>query len=41
MIEFESVQQAIAAHDSADYQRALQALGNGAERDIRIVESIA
>ena len=41
MIEFESVQQAIAAHDSADYQCALQALGNGAERDIRIVESIA
>jgi uncharacterized protein (DUF1330 family) len=41
MIEFDSVQQAIAAHDSADYQRALQALGNGAERDIRIVESIA
>ena len=41
MIEFDSVQQALAAHDSADYQRALQALGNGAERDIRIVEAIA
>ena len=39
-IEFESVQQAIAAHDSHDYQRALQALGDGAERDIRIVEGI-
>ena len=41
MIEFDSVQQAVAAHDSAEYQRALQALGNGAERDIRIVESVA
>ena len=41
MIEFDSVQQATAAHDSAEYQRALQALGNGAERDIRIVEAIA
>jgi len=41
MIEFETVQQAIAAHDSAEYQRALQALGNGAERDIRIVEAVA
>jgi uncharacterized protein (DUF1330 family) len=41
MIEFESVQQAIAAHDSAEYQRALQALGNGAERDIRIVEAVS
>ena len=40
MIEFDTVQQAIAAHDSAEYQRALEALGDGAERDIRIVEGI-
>jgi uncharacterized protein (DUF1330 family) len=40
MIEFDSVGQAVAAHDSAEYQRALQALGNGAERDIRIVEGV-
>ena len=38
LLEFESVAQAIAAHDSAEYQQALRALGNGADRDIRIVE---
>ena len=36
--EFDSVAQAMAAHDSAAYQEALRALGNGAERDLRIVE---
>jgi uncharacterized protein (DUF1330 family) len=41
VIEFDSVAQAIAAHDSPDYQRALEALGNGAERDIRIIEGVA
>jgi len=41
MIEFESVAQAKAAHDSAGYQEALKALGDGADRDIRIVEGIA
>jgi uncharacterized protein (DUF1330 family) len=40
MIEFDSVEQAIAAHDSPGYQAALQALGkDAAVRDIRIVES--
>jgi uncharacterized protein (DUF1330 family) len=38
LIEFDSVAQAKAAHDSPGYQAALQALGNAAERDIRIVE---
>jgi len=38
VIEFDSVEQAQAAHDSPDYQAALAALANGAERDIRIVE---
>ena len=38
VIEFDSVQQATAAHDSPGYQAALKALGNGADRDIRIVE---
>src|SRR3954470_731169 len=37
LIEFDSVDQAIAAHDSPGYRQALKALGNGAERDIRIV----
>ena len=40
LIEFESVEQALAAHDSPGYQRALRALGDGAERDLRIVEEV-
>jgi uncharacterized protein (DUF1330 family) len=38
--EFPSVEEAIAAHDSAAYQDALKALGNGAVRDLRIVEGL-
>jgi len=41
MIEFESVAAATSAHDSPGYQAALKALGNGAERDMRIVEGVA
>lgn len=37
LIEFESVEAAIACHDSAAYQEALAALGDGAVRDMRIV----
>jgi uncharacterized protein (DUF1330 family) len=40
LIEFDSVAQATAAHDSAGYQEALRALGSGAERDLRIVEGL-
>jgi uncharacterized protein (DUF1330 family) len=40
VIEFESVAAATAAHDSPGYQEALRALGNGAERDIRILEGV-
>lgn len=40
LIEFESVAQAIAAHDSPAYREALRALGNGADRDMRIVEGV-
>jgi uncharacterized protein (DUF1330 family) len=40
LIEFDSVAAAMAAHDSPGYQAALAALGNGAERDIRIVEGL-
>ena len=40
LIEFDSVEQALAAHDGAAYQEALAALGDGAERDIRIVEGV-
>ncbi|KRB97713.1 hypothetical protein ASE11_12735 [Hydrogenophaga sp. Root209] len=41
LIEFDSVAQATAAHDSPAYQEALKALGQGAERDIRIIEAVA
>ena len=40
VIEFDSVDKAVAAHDSAGYQAALKALGTGAERDIRIIEGL-
>jgi uncharacterized protein (DUF1330 family) len=40
LIEFDSVEQAVAAHDSPGYKAALDALGDGAERDIRIVEGV-
>jgi uncharacterized protein (DUF1330 family) len=40
VIEFDTVQQAQTAHDSPGYQEALRALGDGAERDIRIVEGV-
>lgn len=40
VIEFESVQKAMAVHDSPGYQEALKALGDGAERDLRLVEGV-
>jgi uncharacterized protein (DUF1330 family) len=40
LIEFDSVEQAAAAHDSPAYQAALAALGDGADRDIRIIEGV-
>ena len=40
IIEFDSVEKAAAAHDSAGYQEALKALGKGADRDLRIVEGV-
>jgi uncharacterized protein (DUF1330 family) len=38
--EFPSVEKAVAAYNSPAYQEALNALGNGAVRDIRIVEGL-
>jgi len=38
--EWPSVAAAVAAHDSPAYQAALKELGNGADRDIRIVEGL-
>jgi uncharacterized protein (DUF1330 family) len=40
LLEFESVGQAVAAYDSPAYQAALAALGDGAEREIRIIEGV-
>jgi uncharacterized protein (DUF1330 family) len=40
LIEFDSVEQAIAAHDSPAYQEALSLLGNAVERDLRIIEGV-
>jgi uncharacterized protein (DUF1330 family) len=40
VIEFDTLAQAIAAHDSPAYTKALQALGNGAERDMRFIEGV-
>jgi uncharacterized protein (DUF1330 family) len=37
LIEFDSVDQAVATHDSPGYQAALAALKGGAVRDLRIV----
>jgi uncharacterized protein (DUF1330 family) len=37
---FDSVAKAIAAHDSPAYQAAVKVLGDGAERDGRIVEGL-
>ena len=40
LIEFDSVEQAMAAHDSPAYQEALAALGDGADREIRIIPGV-
>ena len=40
IIEFESVEKAVAAHDSEGYQAALKVLGKTADRDLRIVEGV-
>jgi len=40
LIEFESADAAVAAYHSDLYQEALAALGDGAERDLRIVNAI-
>ena len=38
IVEFDSYDIALAAHENEAYQKALQALGSGAERDFRILE---
>lgn len=39
LIEFDSVAQAVAAHDSPEYREALRVLGNAVDRDLRIIEA--
>ena len=41
IVEFDNVHKAMTAHDSPAYQEALKALGDGAERDFRIVEGVS
>lgn len=38
--EFPSLEKAITGHDSPGYQEALRALGDGAVRDIRIINGL-
>ena len=40
LIEFNSYDKSINAYHSSDYQKALLALDNGADRDIRIFEGV-
>jgi uncharacterized protein (DUF1330 family) len=40
IIEFDSIEQAIAVHESAAYQAALAVLEGGAVRDLRIVPGV-
>ena len=40
LVEFDSYDVARSAHESEAYQKALHALGPGAERDVRIVEGV-
>jgi uncharacterized protein (DUF1330 family) len=40
IVEFDNVHKAMTAHDTPDYQAALKVLGDGAERDFRIVEGV-
>jgi uncharacterized protein (DUF1330 family) len=40
VIEFDSVETAVATYESPAYQEALRVLGDGAERDIRIIEAL-
>jgi uncharacterized protein (DUF1330 family) len=40
ILEFDSVEKAIAAHDSDAYQEALKVIAGAADRDLRIVEGL-
>ena len=40
LIEFDSFEQAVAAYESAAYQKALAELPDGFERDFRVIEGL-
>jgi uncharacterized protein (DUF1330 family) len=40
IVEYPSLEKAMAARESAAYRVALEALGDGAVRDVRIVEGL-
>jgi uncharacterized protein (DUF1330 family) len=40
VVEFDSIEQANAAYESPGYQKALAALGNAVERDMRLIEGV-
>lgn len=40
LVEFESLDKAIACHDSPAYQEALRALEGGVTRDLRVIEGV-
>jgi uncharacterized protein (DUF1330 family) len=40
IVEFPSLEKALAARESPAYQEALKALGDGAVRDVRLVEGL-
>jgi uncharacterized protein (DUF1330 family) len=40
VVEFDSYEIALAAYESEDYKKALDALGSSVERDLRIVEGV-
>ena len=40
VVEFDSLEEAVATHDSADYKAALAALDGGVVRDLRIVPGV-
>jgi uncharacterized protein (DUF1330 family) len=40
VVKLDSYEMALAAYESADYKKALAALGSGVERDFRIAEGV-
>lgn len=41
IVEFPSLEAALAAHETPEYKAALEALGDGVTRDMRVVEGVA